>query len=256
MAVDVFVADVEEGLLDVGGEGVPGVGVHGDEHGGGVADGLGVGDVADDFALPPALERLDGAEGALDDAFLQGVVGLGLRHADGGAAQQRDEARGEAGAADAAVLDVFEAVDGVLGGQDAGAVGVDDQELGAGEFAGLVLAGEGGGDAGRGQAVGPFEGQVEAFEEREAAGGVGEAAHAQVGDAAEDALPALLGLGQGAGGVGADFDAAVGSAGDFVGPGAGGLGLDVHRGEEDAVGEADGLVAGGGAAGAGGEGED
>ena len=141
----------------------------------------------------------------------------------------------------------------LLGGEDAGAVGVDVHELDLGELLGLEVADEGVGDVGGLDAVAVAVREVEALDEREEAPVVGEAAHAEVGGAEDDAVEVLGVVAEDAAGVDVDDDAPLGAASDFGGPFAREPGGGVRAGEEDVVGHADGVGLSAAAARAGGE---
>ena len=103
----------------------------------------------------------------------------------------------------------------------------------------LVLGDELVGDARGGGAVGVAERQVEPLEQREAPAGVGQAAHADIRDAVDDSLVALVGLGERAAGEDVDLDASAAAALDLLRPLRARDGLHVGGREEDAVGQAD-----------------
>ena len=116
---------------------------------------------------------------------------------------------------------------------------VNVKHLHVGQLGGLILLDHGVGDARGGHAVGITQRQIQSLHQRKASAGVGKAAHAEVGNALDHALVALVGLGERAGGIDRDLHPAAGALLDFIRPVRGRDALHVRRREEDAVGKLD-----------------
>ncbi|OQB96694.1 MAG: hypothetical protein BWX80_04166 [Candidatus Hydrogenedentes bacterium ADurb.Bin101] len=90
------------------------------------------------------------------------------------------------------------------------------------------------------------EGKIKAFQQREPAAGVGEATHAQIGNAGDDAFIYLWRLSQGASSVYRDFDTAIRAFFYLPCPALSLLTLHMGRGKKDTVRKFNDLRRGGG----------
>lgn len=171
----------------------------------------------------------------MDDALLEGFVGIVLWHSDGITAEVGDDFCGETGGAASEAGKILERGDFFSGSENAGTMGMEVENMGVLDFGRVVLAKERIGDAGSGEAVRVTDGEVETLEDREAAARVGETTHSDVGDAVDDTGITLFGFRKDAAGENADFHATIGADFDFLGPFDGGEGLNVCRREKDAI---------------------
>ena len=228
-------------LLEVFGKGIPLIGIHDHKHGRGVPDAGALCRVVDYLCLFPPFEGLDWGEGPFDHALLQGLVGAALGHGHRGAAQGLHHLGAQPGGADLHALELCQILHGLLGGvQQSGPVGVQVEHVHVIEFgrlkARIVLV-----DHARGRhAAGVAQRQVAGLHDRETPARVGEARHADIRDAADHAVVALVGRGERAAGKDVDLHRTIGALLDLPRPGLTRLALGVLRREEDAVGKLDG----------------
>ncbi len=228
-------------LLDIRGQGFPFVLVHDHEKAGGVGGAEVFRGGLDHLAEFPALQRFDGVHAAFGHTFLKRVVPFGHGHGHGGCTQGAHHLRAQAVTDDLHALQIVEVLDGLLGVQDSGPVGVEVHDLDVIELLGVEFLVIGVDEFGGGQAVLVTQGQVDDLGEREPPAGVAEHRHADVGDALHDAVVTLVGGGQRAAGEDGDLDRAIGALFDFLRPFGGEHRVFVRRGKEDGVIELDGV---------------